>query len=839
MALGVGVAVATTPGIAFAQPDSGSASSPNGDPAPADTSAGDASADTAAKAESTATESTAAGSESPAESAGTSQTVSGGDGTPVVVVSSSGGAHSADGDAADLGADAEDLPTGVDIPPAGSGDGGVKPAPAPGSTHDSTPVSAGTADSSSHTAPSEVTGAREASAVAQTVAGGTDPTLRTVTQPAPGSDDESLTLNPGVVNPGVVNPAAVADATSGDPLPAAATAQALATVPSTAVAPATTAASIWDLPSAVLSSVTSWASQALSTVVTDLLSTAPSSSQSPLLWMMLGFARREFETVFGAGPTPLAAILTSGNLLVNGDAESGDASGTGYSAVTVPGWQMVGTPTVVKYGQFRDLPSVLTTPVPVLPDILRFFGFAFPSTAPAGGGNQFFGGGPVSSTQLIQSVDLNQNANLRGEIDGGNVQYNLSALLGGMMWDPSEASITIDFLDQNKASLATNQIGPVTYLDHFLSTGLQERETSGTIPVGTYSAVVKVIFNDLNPSLDHYNNAYADNISFSISSNNAAAAALTQPSSSVGSLDHIFVIYMENKGYSDIVGSPNAPFINQLINDYGFGTNFFSLMHPSIPNYTATIGATDNGVDYNCAEGCVDSQNLTNLLDAANLTWAGYAEDGGGYEQPVDGAVPFLPYANIFDNPAIVNSHIFNTTQMASDFGSIATTPNFVWIGANDAHNMEGPALSDIPIGTLQWAFSTLVGFVGQFFGLTAHQYNVAGGDPWVQDTVNTIFDSAAWKDPNQKCAIFLTWDEDTDNLSLGNGNEGNHVPLVVIPNQAAIGNGGAGTMKSGHFETNQHYNLYSLTRTFEDAFGLTNLTNNDFYAHPLNEFWN
>ena len=38
--------------------------------------------------------------------------------------------------------------------------------------------------------------------------------------------------------------------------------------------------------------------------------------------------------------------------------------------------------------------------------------------------------------------------------------------------------------------------------------------------------------------------------------------------SDVGQLDHVFLIYMENKGVNDIVGSPNAPYLNSLINTY-------------------------------------------------------------------------------------------------------------------------------------------------------------------------------------------------------------------------------------------------------------------------------
>ena len=47
---------------------------------------------------------------------------------------------------------------------------------------------------------------------------------------------------------------------------------------------------------------------------------------------------------------------------------------------------------------------------------------------------------------------------------------------------------------------------------------------------------------------------------------------------------------MENKGYDSIVGSPNAPYLNSLINAYGFADNYYAITHPSLPNYYAMAG---------------------------------------------------------------------------------------------------------------------------------------------------------------------------------------------------------------------------------------------------------
>lgn len=47
---------------------------------------------------------------------------------------------------------------------------------------------------------------------------------------------------------------------------------------------------------------------------------------------------------------------------------------------------------------------------------------------------------------------------------------------------------------------------------------------------------------------------------------------------------------MENHGVKDVVGSPNAPYINSLISSYGYGSNYFALTHPSLPNYYPILG---------------------------------------------------------------------------------------------------------------------------------------------------------------------------------------------------------------------------------------------------------
>jgi hypothetical protein len=570
----------------------------------------------------------------------------------------------------------------------------------------------------------------------------------------------------------------------------------------------------------VVSSLLQWAGFAPSMTESPV---AP--AQTPMLWTVLAWVRREIEqTLIGdnptVGPAATVSLVQSPNLLVNPGAELGDPSLSGYSSVTVPGWMVTGTPTVIEYGTLRRFPWPTASPGPTFP---AFLGFPSSNCAPPDSGEQFFGGGPVATSTLTQTVDL---SGAKAEIDLGNVPYELSGDLGGFFIDPSAASVTVNFLAANGAVLGSGQIRPVTVLDRWLQTALLERETSGLIPVGTRRAQVVVTLTDCNPILGNYNNAYADNLSFTVGAANLAPAPLTPPVSTVRKLDHVFMVYMENKGYTDIVGSPNAPYLNSLINTYGFGSNYYALTHPSDPNYYPILGGSDFGINYNCPANCFDQRNLADNIEAAGKTWAGYAVGGGGYTTPTD-RLPFLAFSDIYNNPARVQAHLFDLSQMGTDLASAATTPNFVWFAADDATNMEGP--TDTVEGIIQWALSQLTPAV-----LGGHQYNVRAGDEWLQDTLPVILNSPVWNDPTQKSAIFLTFDEDYNNISLGIGNQGNHIVTVVIPSPGAVAAG----MRGGHFVADDYNNHYSLLRTIEDSLGLPRLTNNDRFAQPMNEYW-
>jgi len=514
----------------------------------------------------------------------------------------------------------------------------------------------------------------------------------------------------------------------------------------------------------------------------------------------------------------------SPNLLVDPNFQMADPSGSGYSGVTIPGWTETGTPTVIAYGTLRGYPSPFSFPFPKLPAFLGFPQHAPPGT-PAGD-DVFAGGGPVATSSISQTVDLS---------GAGGTPFTLSADLGGQGVDPSYASVQVSFLGSHGDVLGTDSLQPVTVWDRLGITGFEQREISGTVPVGTTSAQVTTIFTDQDPVLGNYNGAYAANESFTVGDPSLTPASLTPPASDVGHLDHVFLIYMENKGVGDIVGNPNAPYINSLIKTEDYDGNYYSLGHPSDPNYFRIMGGSDFGIDYNPAGNVINAPSLMQEMDQAGISWAGYGqgmpapgtiESSGNYA--VD-QMPFAQFSYVYDNTtAYLQEHLLPQSYLANALQNPNTFPAFAWVEPDATDNMEGP------LNTLGDAFQWLVS------QLTTHQYNVAAGDQYLKQTISTIENSPTWTDPNEKDAIIITWDEDFNNLSLGIDNQGNNVPMIVIPNQDAVTAGG---MQSGPFTTDAYYNQYSLMATIEDALRaepgtLAPLTANDKYATPMNAFW-
>ena len=265
------------------------------------------------------------------------------------------------------------------------------------------------------------------------------------------------------------------------------------------------------------------------------------------------------------------------------------------------------------------------------------------------------------------------------------------------------------------------------------------------------------------------------------------AGGTAQPAASLPPFKHIFVIVMENKESSQLIGSSKAPYLNDLAQEYGLATNYYGIRHPSLPNYLALTGGSTFGITSDCTTCTIAQSNLVDQLETAGKSWKAYIESMPGpcyigdapplYRQKHN---PFIYYDNVRTNPQRCNN-IAPFTQFAIDAQADAL-PNYVWITpnmCNDSH--------DCPIST---------------------------GDAWLKQWVPTILNSQAWKDHG---LLFITYDEGDSKKIFSTtccqeGNGGRVATLVISP------------LSKPGYQSPTGYDHYSLLRTIEDAWGLPEL---------------
>lgn len=208
-----------------------------------------------------------------------------------------------------------------------------------------------------------------------------------------------------------------------------------------------------------------------------------------LRWRSLGGLLALLGALIVSAPAPAQAAASSGNLIVNGDAETGGYCTNDWgAATTVPGWttEAGGLDAMCYTAGSFGLPSDAKTP-----------------------GKAFFGPGNFGDGAMTQTVDVSSAA---AAIDGGGVSYNLSGWLGGWTVYSGYVAVSLHFHNANGRPIgATAKLPTVSATDRGLATKFLSRSTTGSVPAGTRSIQVEVQF--LSPSNE---TGYLDNLSLTV-----------------------------------------------------------------------------------------------------------------------------------------------------------------------------------------------------------------------------------------------------------------------------------------------------------------------------------
>jgi phospholipase C len=272
-----------------------------------------------------------------------------------------------------------------------------------------------------------------------------------------------------------------------------------------------------------------------------------------------------------------------------------------------------------------------------------------------------------------------------------------------------------------------------------------------------------------------------------------------------GAIKHVIIVVMENEGYGSVIGNPSAPYQNQLASQYALAANYFAVSHPSLPNYLALVAGDTFGVASDClpVQCALPNTTITSLLDGKGLTWKEYAESmptncsqtdspDGLYVAKHD---PFVYVDGVTGNAgsgtasAYCDSHVVPFTQFSKDLAS-SNLPSYSFITPNICDD--------------------------------AHSCALSTGDQWLSTVVPGIINSSSF----QSTALFIVYDEGSNNAGFG-PNSGGQVVCILVSPFARPG-----------YVSQVPYSHYSLLATVEAIFNTGNLGRNDVAATVMSDLF-
>jgi phosphatidylinositol-3-phosphatase len=248
---------------------------------------------------------------------------------------------------------------------------------------------------------------------------------------------------------------------------------------------------------------------------------------------------------------------------------------------------------------------------------------------------------------------------------------------------------------------------------------------------------------------------------------------LPKPTSS-----HVVTIVMENKEFGDVIGSPDAPYVNRLAKRYGLATASYGVRHPSLPDYLALTSGSTHGIESDCTDCHVAARNIVDQLEKAKLSWKAYMEDlpracfgGAGAGRYAKKHDPFMYYDDVARD-RVRCRRVVPLTRLGRDLRR-GRLPTYAFISPNLCND--------------------------------THDCSVATGDQFLAQLMPTLLRAVG-----PEGYIVLTWDEGTSNRGCCGGSAGGRIPTIV-----------AGRLVRRGARLHAPLDHYGVLRTTEDTLGL------------------
>lgn len=245
---------------------------------------------------------------------------------------------------------------------------------------------------------------------------------------------------------------------------------------------------------------------------------------------------------------------------------------------------------------------------------------------------------------------------------------------------------------------------------------------------------------------------------------------------------NVMLIMLENREYSSVFGSNNAPYLTYLANKYGYASNAYAATHPSLPNYLAIVSGNTFSITTDCESCSAPGITIINELASKHITWGAYFQSMPypcfrGYSSSTGYAKkhnPFMYFPAITENPNLCDQIM----PLKALFPVINTNPpSFIFVVpnlCNDGHNCPNITL-----------------------------------DSWLESFIPTVISSEWFK---HNGIIIITFDEGVSDLGCCNVAHGGHILTVVI--KAGLSN----VVQTTPVDT------YGILATIEDLYSIPKL---------------
>lgn len=258
--------------------------------------------------------------------------------------------------------------------------------------------------------------------------------------------------------------------------------------------------------------------------------------------------------------------------------------------------------------------------------------------------------------------------------------------------------------------------------------------------------------------------------------------------------DHIIIVIEENKGYSQIIGSPAAPYLNLLAQQGASFSNFLAFHHPSQPNYIEIFSGSNQGIfNDKVPPTRLAAPSLGGALVRAGLSFRGYGEDlprvgAADIFAPTPTAPSYArkhcPWTDFADVDPQLSLPLTAFPARYEDLPTVAFVIPNLW---NDMHNGRNPQ-------------------------------RITRADTWLKQHLGGY---VTWAKTHNSLLI-VTWDEDNHFIFEPYRN---HIPTIIV----------GAMVRPGVYA--RAYDHHSLLRTIEEMYGLP-LLGNSKKSPPISEIW-